>query len=275
MSGSADQLLNRAQQINTAIEDHSAAIAELSQERRELLEGLIAGGMTQTQIAEKLGMSRGRISQLMTAGVRPERALLGAGRLTVAIGGKWETGRSDGKQLAVASGEAFSAYEHLAELARSLGLEAESELVPPPGLVQLNRPNLIVLTSPRLLPFVGQMLDTDPHLGFSNDERGWFLVDKAAGIEYRSPSDDGKPEDHAYIGRLPRPDGKGTFLYLAGIHAPGTAGAVHYIENNLPELYKEVKTRRWSALVTCEFDPTTRRVKSSRLLTPVFRIEGV
>lgn len=267
--------LERARRVNTLIDEHQAAVSELSRVRREILEELLAAGRTQVQIAEALGMSRSRISQLLSAGVRPERALLGTGKLVVAIGGKHETGRRDGKPLAVLSEQALAAYDRLSELARSLGLSAEYEIVPPPGLVQLNRPNLIVLTSPRLMPFVGQVLDADPHLGFNVDDTGsWYLVDKTTGIEHRSPSDAGKCTDHAYIGRLPRPDGRGTFLYLAGIHGPGTAGAAHYIEHNLADLYREVKTRRWSALVTSEFNAKTGQIESSTLLTPVYRHEG-
>ncbi|BCJ71206.1 hypothetical protein CS0771_07500 [Catellatospora sp. IY07-71] len=263
-------LLERAKEISAKIDEHQAAIAELSVERREFLETLLdQGGMTQVQIANALGMSRGRISQLMAGGTRPERAFFGTGKITVAIGGKHETGRADGSALVVASREAFGAYERLAELLRGLGLEAESEIVPPPGLLQLNRPNLVVLTSPRLLPFVGQVLESDPVLGFSSDHLGWYLVNKETGIEYRSPTD--KPVDYAYIGRLPRPDGKGTFLYLAGIHAPGTAGAVHYVENNLTKLYRDVKNRRWSKLIEVRYDPKTRETLSTSGLTGTFR----
>ncbi|WP_433121978.1 sigma factor-like helix-turn-helix DNA-binding protein [Micromonospora sp. CA-246542] len=270
----AQDPLERARQINALIDDHQIAIAELSRERRELFEGLLHNGMTQLQIAEALGMSRSRVSQLLSAGVRPERALLGSGRLTVAIGGKHETGRPDGKPLAVLSAEALAAYDRLAELSRSVGLSADHEIVPPPGMVTLNRPNLIVLTSPRLLPFVGQVLEADEHLGFAVDERGWYLIDKNAGKEYRSPIDSGESVDYAYIGRLPRPDGKGTFLYLAGIHGPGTAGAAHYLEGHLSEIYREVRGRRWSALITCAFDPATRQITSSELLTPLYRPDG-
>lgn len=266
--------LDRARKINALIDDHQMTIAELSRERREVFEALLHDGMTQLQIAEALGMSRSRVSQLLSAGVRPERALLGSGRLTVAIGGKHETGRADGKPLAVLSAEALAAYDRIAELARSVGLSADHEIVPPPGMVKLNRPNLIVLTSPRLLPFVGQVLEADEHLGFAVDEHGWYLIDKNAGKEYRSPSDSGEPADFAYIGRLPRPDGKGTFLYLAGIHGPGTAGAAHYLEGHLAEIYREVRGRRWSALITCRFDPSNRQIIDSKLLTPIYRHEG-
>lgn len=143
--------------------------------------------------------------------------------------------------------------------------------MPPPGLVQLNRPNLIVLTSPKLVPFVGQVLEADSYLAFGQDDDGWYLRDKSTNTVYRSPSDSGKPSHYAYIGRLPRPDGKGTFLYLTGIHAPGMLGAVHHLEQNISDIYREVKNRRWSALVTCHLDPKTKAVTSTELLTPVYR----
>jgi hypothetical protein len=40
-------------------------------------------------------MSRSRVSQLVSAGVKVERAFLGSGKLTVAIGGKKESGQSE------------------------------------------------------------------------------------------------------------------------------------------------------------------------------------
>ena len=76
-------------------------------------------------------------------------------------------------------------------------------------------------------------MGADTHLGYAVDDNGWYLVDKSASIEYRSPMDSGKPVDYAYVGRLSRPDGKGTFLYLAGTHAPGTLAAAHFVVDNL------------------------------------------
>src|SRR5690606_28871798 len=153
--------------------------------------------------------------------------------------------------------------------------------VPPPGLVDLNRENLVVLTSPRLLPFVGQAMGADPHIRFANDDQGWFLVDQTTGTEYRSRRDRGERTDYAYIGRLPRPDGKGTFLYLAGIHAQGTLGAAQYVAGNLKGLYKELKNRRFSTIVACTCDPgagssehTKHRLLSVERVTPLYGHDG-
>ena len=85
----------------------------------------------------------------------------------------------------------------------------------------------------------------------------------------------GTPGDYAYLGRLPRPDGAGTFLYLAGIHAPGILGAAHYIADNIAELHRELKTRRFSVLISCQFDPADRRkILSTGRLTPLYRHDG-
>ncbi len=264
----------RARVVHALIDEYQEGIAELSRIRRETIEELMGSGMTQTQIADMLGMSRSRISQLLSAGVRPERAFLGTGKLTVAIGAKQEANRADpGDMLSV---EAFSAYELLAEAARVVGLDATYEVVPPPGHVDLNRPNLIVLTNPRLLPFLSQVMGADPHVRYVYDKTdGWYLVDLTTGTEYKSLRDRGEASDYGYVGRLPRPDGKGTFLYLAGTHAQGTLGAAHYVTTNLSELYRELKARRFSTVIECRYDPSDpRTVVSTERVTPLYRHEG-
>lgn len=263
----------RAREASALIDEHQAAVTELSRLRREALDELVSAGMTHAQIASVIGMTRARVGQLLSSGPRAERAMLGSGPLTVAVGGKFEAGKKD--PYAVVSAEMLAAYERLADLARGLGLTADYEVVPPPGMVELNRTNLVVLGSPRILPFVGQVLAADSKLGFGTDDSGLYLVNRETGQTYRSPSDDGEPTDYAYLGRLPRPDGRGNFLYLAGIHAMGTLGATQYLEEHLDELYREVKNRRFSLLVACEYDKRKRTITGVKALTPIYRAEGV
>jgi hypothetical protein len=132
----------------------------------------------------------------------------------------------------------------------------------------------VVICGPRLSPVIAQVLASDPHLGFKRDDRGWYLADHVTGTAYRSPMDNGEPADYAYLGRLPRIDGRGAFLYLAGIHAPGNSGAVHYLEGHLEELYREVRTGRFSTLVACRFDSKSHQILSSERLTPVYRSDA-
>ncbi|MGC4806152.1 hypothetical protein [Micromonospora sp. DT233] len=55
----------------------------------------------------------------------------------------------------------------------------------------------------------------------------------------------------------------------------GTLGVVHYLEDHLNELYREVKNRRFSLLVACTYDAAKRVVKKVDPLTPIYRSEGV
>ena len=82
--------------------------------------------------------------------------------------------------------------------------------------------------------------------------------------------DAGGAGDIGYLARLPRPDARGTFLYIAGIHAMGSSGVIHYLDRHLAEVYREVRTKRFSALVECDFDSATRKVVSSNLVTPLY-----
>lgn len=109
---------------------------------------------------------------------------------------------------------------------------------------------------------------------FAKDDAGWHIVDSETGTVHRSPIDSGKNTDIAYIARLRRPDGKGTFLYMAGVHAAGTAGAAHFIEHNLADVYSEVKTRRFSTLISAEVGDDLK-VKSSERIAPIYKHESI
>lgn len=250
---------------------HNERAGEASRIRKEALLRLVDDGRSPAELSRILKVSQSRVGQLLSSGPRAERALLGTGALTVAIGGKWEAGKTEQRANAVVSREALAAYHLLQETARDCKLDATHEVVPPPGMVRLNRDNLIVIGSPRILPLVGQVLEADEHLGFESGAQGWYLIDRASGQDYRSPSDSGDAADYAYVGRLPRPDGRGTFLYIAGIHAMGTLGAAQYVTNNLAELYQNVRTGRWSTLIATNYDPDSNEIVSTDRISPLYR----
>ena len=259
----------RAKAAHDLIEELQATVADLSRLRREAFEQMLDGGMSQTDIAALLDISRSRVSQLMSGVAKPERRFLGTGPLTIAVAAS-ETGeRSD-----EVAPESLAAYQSLAQAAAAVGLDTTYEVIARPGNVHLNRTNLIVLGGPKLLPFVSQIMEADPYLRFEHDKAGWYLVDRSTGKQYRSPQDRNVFADYGYIGRLPKPDGNGTFLYLAGIHSQGTLGAAKYVADNLLTLYRQMKTRRFSAVVSCAYDPdatTLPSVISVRLETEYYR----
>lgn len=261
---------DRARRYNDLVNKAQELSSEAARGRREAIEELKKQGKPQREIASMLGVSPSRVSRLLSTAPNIERALLGAGPVTIAVGGKQETGRSN--PSIVVSKEANRAYAALRTMCVDYGLgvaQDDVEIVPPPGIVQLNRDDLIVLTSPRLLPIVGQTLDADDHLGFTLTDEGWHVIDRDKATMYRSPSDRGEPADYGYLGRLPRPDGRGTFLYIAGIHAMGTLGAVQFLADNIEKIYQEAKTKRWSVLIRCTYDPADRSITTTEAITPI------
>lgn len=155
-----------------------------------------------------------------------------------------------------------------------MSLGATYEIIQPPGMVRLNRDNLVVICGPRLSPLIAQVIEADPNILFDHDDLGWYLHDRKTDSIYRSPMDGGKPADIGYLARLPRPDARGTFICIAGIHAMGSSGIVHYLNRHLADVYREVKTKRFSALIQGEFDPETRKIKSSSLITTLYAHGG-
>lgn len=241
-------------------------------------ETLRVGQLNSTQLAAELGISKGRVSQL-AKGAPPERLFLGSGKVVVALAEKLEDGRlRDGRdkpvQGPVIATEDVQTYERLRELAVEVGLEIGFERIPLGGNVRLNRNNLIVICGPRLSPLIEQILEGDPHLRFGRDEDGWHLIDRNTGQVYRSPMDRGENGDVAYFGKLPRPDGQGTFLYIAGIHARGSGGVVHWLANELADVHRELKAKRFSTLISSRFDPETLEIVESERITPFYRPEG-
>jgi predicted XRE-type DNA-binding protein len=259
----------RAKAAHDLIEELQATVADLSRLRREAFEQMLDSGMSQTDIAVLLDISRSRVSQLMSGVAKPERRFLGTGALTIAVAAS-ETGKSSDE----VAPESLAAYQALAQAAGAVGLDTTYEVIARPGNVHLNRPNLIVLGGPKLLPFVSQIMEADPYLRFEHDKTGWHLVDRHTGKQYRSLRDRHVSADYGYIGRLPKPDGSGTFLYLAGIHAQGTLGAATYVAENLVTMHRQMKSRRFSAIVSCAYDPdstTQPSIVNARLETPCYR----
>src|SRR5262245_26879429 len=93
-------------------------VTELARLRRQVIQNLHDQGLSYAQIAEKAGLTRGRIHQLRHSGPAPEGAFLGVGRVVVVTPLKQEAH----KARPVVAAEDFNAANRLGELARTLGL---------------------------------------------------------------------------------------------------------------------------------------------------------
>ncbi|WP_307869190.1 sigma-70 family RNA polymerase sigma factor [Nocardiopsis sp. B62] len=245
-------------------------VTELSRLRRRLIQDLHAQGMSYAQIAEKAGLSRGRIHQIRHTGPAPEAAFLGVGTVTVAT----PLRHDQVKDRPVLSLDDMATGQALEELVRSFDMQAVSDHVTVDGRVDLNRPNLVVVCGPAMSEAMRTAYDTDPVIRWEHPHKGlWLLTDTRTGESYRSGQemDPQQPTDVAYLGRLPRPDGKGTFLAIGGIHPQGSRGVAHFLNGEVASLWGQVGSERFSVLVRSTYDPETGLPQSAELITPVYR----
>jgi hypothetical protein len=265
----AQDPLERVKLATEALAEYQDAIAELGRIRRDAVDRLRGQGLTLTEIADRAGISRARLSQVSTKRRFPERLLFTEGApLTIAV----DTKQEEGTGRTVVHQEHTAAIDAITSTAHGINVEVGgTEYITPPGMIDLNRDGLVVVCGPRRSPIIAQMLGVDERYGFEQDQDGWYLVDRFTNTAFRSPEDSGQPGDYGYLGRLPRPDGRGFWLYMAGIHAPGGQGAALYLEDHLESLYRDGKTGRWSCLIQCEWDPTTRKMTNVDLLAPIHR----
>ncbi|MEU8271289.1 sigma-70 family RNA polymerase sigma factor [Sphaerisporangium sp. NPDC049002] len=260
-------LLLRAatEQLNLAQQE----VTELARLRRRIIQDLHAQGMSYAAIAEKAGLSRGRIHQIRHTGPAPEGAFLGTGAVTVVTPLRLDpqTGRS------VVALDDMRAGSRLENLARGFGLTVGSDNVSVDGDIDLNRPGLLVICGPRMSAAVRECYDKDPVIRWERDEKGWLLRDVRTGTVYRSGTQTDPPRatDSAYLGRLPRPDGNGTFLIIAGIHPSGSLGVIHLLTDELATLWGQVGDRQFSTVVGVEYDPSNGEPVKAELISPLYR----
>jgi hypothetical protein len=260
----------------------SGLIDELAGIRREAIDEMLRSGMSQSDIARELGVTRSRLNKLVTTGPGPERAVLvpkprAGALLTVAVVEKPQ-GAHARPSVLVTTQAATAKLDHLA---REMGLETEVKHVSEAsGYIDLNRDNLAVLVGPRTSLLVAQAITADPVIKWRKIEddpnNNWMLIDTRTGAEYRSDFDEKEsPNDaprtcYAHIGRIRRPDGEGSFLYLGGAHGPGTAGAVDYFVANVADLWQTAHRHLWSAVVKTTATARGEEILDVELVTPVY-----
>jgi hypothetical protein len=253
-------------------------ITEDQRERDDAIIAAVKSGVPQADVARAADITRQRVGQIVQGiPAGPERALLTpepGSTLTIAVVQK-QAADSGRPSLATTTVAAFDA---LKSAGASLGINAGKEEIPEPGVVDLNRSNLAVLIGPRISALVAQALSADPVIRWERDSRGqWYITDTKAGTEYHSDFDKGwhgapgcERVCFAHVGRIRRPDGHGTFLYLGGAHSPGTAGAVAYFIREMPEIWDRVRrSPLWSAVVRTVADDSGTPV-SSGLATEIY-----
>lgn len=100
-----------------------------------------------------------------------------------------------------------------------------------------------------------------------NRGRWWTVVPAQRTARDRTPTRI-VPTTSDTSAKLPRPDGNGSVLAIAGIHTEGSLGVVRLLASDLSTLWGQVGEHRFSTLVGVEYDPETGEPQSVELLTP-------
>jgi hypothetical protein len=221
-------------------------------------------GLNYATIAEQLGLTRGRITQIRQTAPTAERAIFGVGPVTVAIPERLLSERA----LPVISSEDARAGDMVTHLLTDLAFVVERFRIPPGGEWE-PRGDVVAICGPKSSAVTAQAIESDPFLRFDPDDHGqWTIRERDGSRVYRSPLDERNEQtwsDVAYLGRLLLPTGRSLFV-IAGVHALGSVGAVAYLRAHLPELYAQVGTHRFSMVVGSDHDGEV--VTRSEVLCP-------
>ncbi|GLY14001.1 hypothetical protein Kisp01_10170 [Kineosporia sp. NBRC 101677] len=260
--GEADAL-TRARRATSLIATYQQRSTELARLRRLAIEQAARErGMTLAAVAAEIGLSKGRITQIRQSAPPPERGLFGVGPITVAV----PTRAMPGRGLPVISAEDSIAAERMTQVLTDYGFTVEQYRIPIGG-EWTPMGDVVAICGPKSSHVTADAMESDPYLSFSPNESGkWVLQERSTGRVFTSgmDADLATASDVAYIGKL---NYRGTDLFvIAGVHAIGSVGAVHYFAGHAAELYAQVGDHRWSAIVASSHDGET--ITSSELVCP-------
>jgi hypothetical protein len=251
----------RAKRAGELLNAHQGYVNQLASIRREAIAELRATGLSYAQVGEALGVSRGRIAQLRGPALEIEQEFFGGKVVAITT-----PLRTSGLERPVIAHEDFAAATSLARFLETFDIETTMHQVAPTGEVDFTPPALVAICGPKSSPVMRDLIAADPVFDFSPDSQGqWRLVERRSGHVFSSPIDEtGGDADLAYVARLNRPDGR-AFLVIAGIHAIGSLGAVHFLTrtSNLHELHRRVGTHLFSMVVSSTFKRSPLQITSS------------
>jgi len=207
-------------------------------------------GMSYTQIAAAMGLTKGRVSQIRSTAPPPERAFFGTG--PVSVGVPLRHGVTD-RQRPLVAAEDMRAGEEAARLLEGYALAVTRYQIDP-GTAAAPPGDAVVICGPKTAPVGAALLARDRALDMREDGGRWWIIQRATGQRHGSPSDEPDPAaaDLAYVGR--HQDGGHVTVHIAGIHAIGSLGAVHYLAGHLAELYAGAGDASLSLVTRASYD---------------------
>jgi transcriptional regulator with XRE-family HTH domain len=232
----------RATELMTLYQQRAAELARL---RKEAIEEAHRNGLSYTEIAELLGITKGRISQIKSGAPPAERAFFGVG--PVAVGTPRREPAEDGIDA-----DDRAAQELVEKILARLSL-ASSRFDIDPDTEEVPPGDTVVICDPDSAPLARQLIAADDALSLEKVDGEWCLVDNATGLRYTSPTGDAA-RNGADIGFLGRREEDGRVIVaIAGVTSAGSHGVAHWLDSNLSSLY-EPSVRSTSAIIECDIE---------------------
>lgn len=259
--------IRRGQRAGELIAVYQQRSTELARLRKAAIEQANRDlGLSFSEIGERLGLTKGRISQIRTSAPPPERAFFGVG--PVAIGVPRRIGVEEGRERAYIDSNDEATRDHLLSKMGELsltttqfGIRPDTEAVPPGDCV--------IVCGPKSAPVARNLLEDDPLLAFDRTDAGWAIVDNRGEGRYFSPyRTDGTRKDIGYLSR--RITGNRVIVHIAGITAVGSEGVAHWLTTNLTRAYDSA-AQLTDCIIECEFDEDLH-VTDSRLLVGPYSV---
>lgn len=256
--------IRRGKRATALMSIYQQRATELARLRREAIEEAHRGqGLTYTEIAAALGITKGRVTQIRSGAPARERAFFGVGPVHVGVPLREGT---DTRMRSYVDASDLATQEDTGTLLTTLALTPEPYTIAP-DTTDLPDGDAVVICGPKSAPIGAQLLTDDPRLRMVRDGR-WWIENKETGERFGSPLADDPPTD-ADLGYLSRRRvGNRTVVHVAGIRSPGSRGVLHYLARHLGELWAETGDTEFSAVIRCELDGLT--VTESKLFAGPF-----
>lgn len=209
-------------------------------------------GLSYTDIAAQLGITKGRVTQIRSTAPPPERAFFGVG--PVAIGIPRRYGLEEGRERPFFDAVDLQTQSQVEELLAKLSL-AGSPFAIEPTTTAVPDGDAIIVCGPKSAPVARTLLTDDPALGFEQDGEGrWWITDELTGHRFDSPFRRVAPtrSDVGYFGR--HLIGHRVVLHVAGVTSVGSLGVVHWLNANLTTLFASHGQQSFSGVVQCDFN---------------------
>lgn len=89
------------------------------------------------------------------------------------------------------------------------------------------------------------------------DDCGWWLEHVPTGERFGSPADDADVQDADLAHITRHRAGDRVIIQIAGIHAIGSLGAVHYLPSHLADVFREIGDESFSLAVRATYNGLT------------------